>query len=277
MIPRYRKTLKRCFSVLVLVVLTLAAGLAPAHAAQIENPKAPVKSELREHGQGALPAQPEAAQQEGIKAEESDEETVYTHTPLVASISDAIFRDNPQATAPNQVALRQKHIALTARSFEWINTIIILLCIVIPIARILPKVLRKRDQTMKQNLELARKTTAEAGARLSAVEARLARLDEEISNIRSQVEEDARKDEARIKASIEEESTKIVATAEQEIAAAAAHAQRGLKTLAADLAIEQAAKQMILTPETDRELIQEFVATTAGDGKSSYGKTGGRS
>jgi F-type H+-transporting ATPase subunit b len=273
----YRKALNWLTYLIVLAAVIAGLAAAPARASQVENPNAPVKSELKEHGQGALPAQPKVAKQGGIKAEESDEETVYTHTPLVASISDAIFHDNPSAAAPDRVALRQKHIAFTARSFEWINTIIILLAIVLPMARILPKVLRKRDQTLKHQLELARKTTAEAQARMSAVEAQLARLGEDIAGMRAHVEEEARQDEARIKASIEEESAKIVASAEHEIAAAAAHAQRSLKAFAADLAIEQAARQLTLTPETDRGLIQEFVASAAGDGAARESKTGGRS
>ncbi len=273
----YHRALNRLVFLTVLAVISAGLAAAPARASQLENPNAPRRSELKEHGQRALPAQPEQLGVVGVKAEESDEETVYTHTSLVASISDAIFRDNPRATEPAQVALRQEHIGITAKSFEWINTIIILLAIVLPIARILPKVLRKRDQTLKHNLEVARTTTAAANARLSAVEAQLARLDEEIAKIRTHVEEEARQDEARIKASIEEESAKIVASAEQEIAAAAAHAQRGLKAFAADLAIEHAARQLILTPETDHGLIQEFVASTAGDGQASLGNRGARS
>jgi F-type H+-transporting ATPase subunit b len=103
------------------------------------------------------------------------------------------------------------------------------------------------------------------------VEAQLARLDDEIAKIRANVEEESKQDEARIKASIEEERARIVASAEQEITAAAAHAQRGLRHFAADLAIESAARQLILTPETDRALIDEFVSDTTGAGK------GGRS
>ena len=41
---------------------------------------------------------------------------------------------------------------------------------------------------------------------------------------------------------------------------AAAQARRGLRNFAADLAIEQAARQLVLTPETDRALIAEFTA-----------------
>lgn len=291
--PHHNNSVSRLILVLLFGAIAGGLALAPAQASeQIENPNAPVKSELREHGQGALPAQPRqvpgplaaqpgqvnlGAQPGQVKKEEAEEDNVYRHTTLVASISDTVFHDNPRATDPESVARRADHIEITARTFEWVNTIIILFAIVLPVARIVPKVLRKRSQNLRHDLEQAQKTTADANARLGAVEAQLARLDEEIAKIRAHVEEESKQDEARIKASIEEESARIVASAEQEIAAAAAHAQRGLKAFAADLAIEQAAKQLILTPETDRELIAEFVASATSDGNGSTGRTGGRS
>jgi F-type H+-transporting ATPase subunit b len=91
------------------------------------------------------------------------------------------------------------------------------------------------------------------------VEAKLSKFDSEIAAIRAQVEAESKHDEQRIKASIQEESGRIVAAAEQEISVAAAQAKRGLRSFAAELAIEQAAKQLVLTPETDRALIAEFV------------------
>lgn len=261
----------RLFSVGLLAGITVGLMLTPAVArCQNAKPDAPVKSDHANDGQIRFGAPPGH-----IKREEAEEENIYRHTALVATISDAVFHDDARATDPEKIDLREKHIEITARTFEWINTLIILLAIVLPLSRILPKVIRKRAQTLSQNLETARKTTAEANARLSAVEAQLARLDDEIGKIRAQVEEESKQDEARIKASIGEESARIVASAEQEIAAAAAHAQRGLKAFAADLAIEQAAKQMILTPETDRELIAEFVASATNSANSA--KTGGRS
>jgi hypothetical protein len=41
-----------------------------------------------------------------------------------------------------------------------------------------------------------------------------------------------------------------------------------LRNFAADLAVGQAAKQLTLTPETDRALIAEFVGDVTGKGKS---------
>jgi F-type H+-transporting ATPase subunit b len=64
-----------------------------------------------------------------------------------------------------------------------------------------------------------------------------------------------------------------VASAEQEIGVAAAQARRSLRTFAADLAIEQAAKQLTLTPDTDRALIEELVAGVASDGAGNGGKS----
>ena len=136
----------------------------------------------------------------------------------------------------------------------------------------MPKIVRKRSQTLKHDLQTAREATADAQARLSAVEAKLAGLGEEMQKFRAQVEQDSLEDEKRIKASIGEESARIVAAAEQEIDVAANLARRGLRSFAADLAIDQAAKQIKLTPETDRALIAEFVAGVAGEAASKGGK-----
>lgn len=188
----------------------------------------------------------------GANETAAEDENVYRHTPLVQSLAKLLHLG----------------VETTARLFEYINFAIIALAIVIPLVRIMPKVIRQRSQTLKHDLETARKTTADANARLSAVEAKLSRLDSEITAIRAQVEEDSKHDEVRIKATIEEESGRIVTAAEQEIAVAVAQAKRGLRHFAADLAIEQAAKQLVLTPEADRALIAQFVGDAAKGGQN---------
>ena len=77
----------------------------------------------------------------------------------------------------------------------------------------------------------------------------------------------------RITASLEEESKRIVESAEQEIAMAAAQARRGLRTFAADLAIDQAAQKLVLTAENDRALIAEFVGDVLRKGTPAGGKS----
>jgi F-type H+-transporting ATPase subunit b len=200
---------------------------------------------------GEQPSQP--AQE---KKDAEEDHSIYLHTPMVASIGKALHLS----------------VETTANLFLVINSAIILLAIGIPLAKFLPKVIRKRNISLSHSLENARKTAADANARLKAVEAQMSRLDEEIAKIRVQVEEESKREEARIKATIEEESVRIVASAEQEITAAAAQAKRGLRHYAADLAIEQAARQLVLTPETDRALIAEFMSEAqngaAGGGKN---------
>ena len=205
----------------------------------------------------AAAQQPAAAQSEPstgqIKPKDKSSQTneeAFTHTRLVQSIGKAVGLD----------------VDTTAKLFLWINFAIVFFAIVIPLAKFLPKVLRGRRETLSKNLEEARKTTADANSRLSAVEAQLSRLDEEIAKIRAQVEDEIKNDETRIKSSLVEESARIVAAAEQEIDVAAAQAQRGLKAFAADLAIDQAVRQLTLTAENDRALIEEFVAQTSGEG-----------
>lgn len=244
----------------ILAAVLLAAGMLSVSAlAQDNRAAAPATTPAAQNAAGGLSAQPGQ-----VKAEEQEEENIYRHTALVTTISDSIFHDDKNATDPEKVEARQKHIEITARTFEWVNAAIILLCIVVPLARFMPKVMRKRSQTLNHSLEVARKATADANARLSAVEAQLSRLDEEIAKIRVQVEEESKQDEVRIKASIGEESARIVAAAEQEINVAAAQARRGLRTFAADLAIENAAKQLSLTPEADSALIEEFIQEAGG-------------
>ena len=64
---------------------------------------------------------------------------------------------------------------------------------------------------------------------------------------------------------MEDEKKKILAAAEQEISAATMQAQRQIQQYAAELAIEQAAKKLVVSAETDRLLVQGFARRLAGD------------
>jgi F-type H+-transporting ATPase subunit b len=188
--------------------------------------------------------------------EEAEQEHELLHAPAVQSLA------------------RMLHLNLDTTIFLLlgINFAIIFFAVAIPLARIMPKIIRKRSQTLSQDLETARAATADAQSRLSAVEAKLAGLGEEMQKFRNQVEQDSLEDEKRIKAALSEESARIVAAAEQEIGVAAAQIRRGLRDFAANLAIEQATKQLKMTPETDRALIAEFVAGVGADAAGKGGR-----
>jgi F-type H+-transporting ATPase subunit b len=189
------------------------------------------------------------------KAEENEHDQ-YRHSPTVQSIARLMHVD----------------VETAARLFEIFNVSVVIFGIGIPLARIMPKLLRKRSEKIRGDIEVARKTSEDASIRLSAVEAKLANLDREIAKFRTEVEQQIAQDEQRGKAALEEESARIVASAEQEIGVAAAQAKRTLRHFAADLAIDQAVKKMVLTPETDRALIAEFVGETGRDGMNGGGK-----
>lgn len=227
----------------MLAAVLFAAGLAaPRHAAAQE----PAPSAF---------SKPSGAAQNEARVEANREERkeldLYRHASIVQVLGRKLGLD----------------LETTARIFEAINFLIIFFAIVIPVVRIVPKMLRKRSETLNQDIMTAREATADANARLSVVEQKLAGLDAEIQRFRAQIEQESLEDEKRIKASIGEESARIVAAAEQEITQAAAQARRGLKHFAADLAIAQAEKQLVLTPEIDRAVIDEFIAG-AGKGGS---------
>jgi F-type H+-transporting ATPase subunit b len=161
-------------------------------------------------------------------------------------------------------------VETTANLFEFLNFGIVVLLIGVPLVKFVPKLLHTRGEKVRTDIDAGRKATAQANLRLGAIEAKLSGLDGEIAQIRAQVEEESKQDEARIKSTIGEESARIVAVAEQEIEASAAQARRSLRHFAADLAIDQAVHQLAITPETDRALIAEFL----GDANMSPAKGG---
>ncbi len=188
-------------------------------------------------------------------SEKNDDEQ-FLHAPAVQSLARLLHLD----------------LQTTIDIFLGINFAVIFLLIAVPLSRYMPKILRKRSRNLSHDLEVAREATADAKARLSAVEAKLAGLGEEIAKYRAEIEQEALEDEKRIKASLSEESARIVSAAEQEIGVAVAQAKRGLRSFAADLAIEQASQQIKLTPETDRALIHEFMAGVSADGSGKGGR-----
>jgi len=153
----------------------------------------------------------------------------------------------------------------SATVFQLIDFLLLALALGWGLVKFLPKAIRDRNTSIQKHLVDARTATEEARVRLNSVEARLAKLDDEIAAMRAHAEQDIAKEEKRIKASVEDEKKKIVAAAEQEISVATLHAQKQLQQYAAELAIEQAAKKLVVSAETDRLLVQNFAQHLGGD------------
>jgi F-type H+-transporting ATPase subunit b len=154
-----------------------------------------------------------------------------------------------------------------ANVFTIFNIVILFGGIGYGLLKVLPKAFRNRSTAIQKHLVDARTATEEATARLSSVEDRLAKLDDQIAAMRAQSEADSVRDEQRILASVEDEKNKILAAAESEIQSATILARREIQKYAAELAIEQAARKLVVTAETDRLLVESF-AHKLGEGSN---------
>jgi F-type H+-transporting ATPase subunit b len=224
----------------VFVMLAVLFVAAPSVCAVAQEPVAV------QNGSESTPA---ASSAEKNKHEE-DENDAYRHSPTVKAIGAKLGMDPEQA----------------ATAFTITNLVVLALLVGWFLVKTLPKTFRNRNAGIQKQLTEARSAAQEASTRLSGVEARLGKLDEQIAAMRVQAEKDAAHDEQRIKLSVEEEKKKILAAAEQEIAAATAQARRHIQQYAADLAIDHAAKRLVVSAETDRLLVKDFARRLAADG-----------
>jgi F-type H+-transporting ATPase subunit b len=202
------------------------------------------------HAKAQEPAtgKPEVQSSEKNK-QEVDENDQYLHSPTVRALG-AKFGLSPEQAAT---------------TFTFLNFVVLAGFVGWFLAKALPKTFRNRNTAIQKDLVDARTATEQASARLSSVEDRLSKLDSQIAAMRAQAEKDSAQDQQRIQASVEEEKQKILAAAEQEITAATALAQRQIQQYAAELAIEQAARKLVVTAETDRLLVQNFARRLTGD------------
>lgn len=233
----------------VVVAMSLSLGLpgmsAPLHALQPE----PARQSMS--GEAGSPAQQPSVENE----REEDETDVYRHSATVRFIGRKLGMSPEKA----------------ATTFEFLNFFVLAAAVLWVLSRALPKTFRARSSGIQKQLLDARAVTEQASARLNSVEGRLGKLDEQIAEMRRQFEADTVSEEQRMRASVELEKTKILAAAEQEIQAATSEARRQLQQYAADLAIEQAAKKLVVSAETDRLLVQNFarrLAHSSGEGEN---------
>ncbi len=183
-----------------------------------------------------------AGQSPEANKSEEDENDVYRKSPMVKKMGAMIGMNTDQS----------------ATAFEMANFLMLAVLLGWFLLKALPKTFRNRNAAIQKHLVDARSATQEANARLGSVEDRLGKLDGIIAELRAQSEKDAVAEEQRFRVSAEEEKAKILAAAEQEIAAATVQARRELQTYAAELAIEQASRKLVVNAETDRLLVQAF-------------------
>jgi len=225
----------------------------------------------------SAPAQAAPAAQEPSKQQVKKPENPGFGQQLARETREAAGEEDDTAafkSSPSVVFLA-RITGLDLRHAYWLavllNFIVIAAVLFWAARKYMPGAFRARTAAIQRAMEEARRASEDANRRLAGVEARLAKLGDEISAMKASGEADLAAEEARIKAAAEEDARKIVESAEQEIAAAAKAAHRDLTSYAADLAISLAKKQIHVDPATDSSLVRNFsdrLASADSAGKS---------
>jgi F-type H+-transporting ATPase subunit b len=147
--------------------------------------------------------------------------------------------------------------------FKWINFAIVAALLGWVFLKLTPPIFRKRAETISSAITKATAAKTEADRRLKDAESRLARLQQEVAELRASAQREDVGEAERIRNATQNDVQKIGLAAKAEIEAAERAARMELKALAANLAVDQAesllAKQ--LTPQTQEMLVANFMQT----------------
>jgi len=247
MISLSRNFVRRSALLILAMALLFAPGrgLLAQDSSSVPAHHAPVQQAPASAGETTTPDAASPEKKEEVK----DENDEYLKSPMVVKLGAMLGLKPAQA----------------ATAFTLFNFVVLAIAVGYMLLKMLPKTFRNRNTAIQKQLVDARTATEEATSRLNSVEERLSKLDSQIADMRTHAEADAVRDEQRIKASVEDEKAKIIAAAEAEIQAATNLAQKQIQQYAAELAIDQAARKLIVTAETDRLLVESFAHRLGSD------------
>lgn len=228
---------------LSLLFLALSQGHAAQAASAAASDAAAQPSVSQAQAKHQAQRREEIEQKKIDNPEVDDEVNIYRHSATVQKLANAFGMS----------------VEVMSRWLEGLNFLVVMAFIVWFLARIMPKTLRARTERIQRELQQARTVTEDANRRLASVEERLARLDTEISGIKTQAQQDAVEKEKQMRAALEQEKQSILDSSTQEIAAASSKAQSQLKRMTAELAIERAKHRIAVSADADRSLVETFL------------------
>jgi F-type H+-transporting ATPase subunit b len=141
--------------------------------------------------------------------------------------------------------------------WKFLNLFLFVALLIYFLRRPVSEAMRARRESIRVELIRAQEERNAALAKLEEVEARLTRLDTEVSSIREQSAREAEQERERIRQSTEEDVLKLRAQAQREIESAGKAARMELRRFAAEQSV-QLAEEMIrgeMRPEDDARLI----------------------
>lgn len=143
-------------------------------------------------------------------------------------------------------------------AWKFVNLFIFILLLVYALRRPLSEAFRARREGIRRDLMRAQEERNAALAKLEEVDARLARLDEDVTRIRTQSAREAADESERIRQATEAEIQKLREQARREIESAGKAARQELREFAAEQSV-RLAEEMIrqdMRPEDDARLIK---------------------
>ena len=234
---RLRSGLKRIFPLLLLV----GSLFAPMHVVRAQ--------EAAARTQGTREGSPQAESPQANQ-EVQDENDAYRHSPMVQKLGRMMGMSTETA----------------ATAFEVFNFAILAFALVYVLAKTLPKTFRDRTSAIQKHLVDARTATEEASARLNSVEERSGEAGRpDRRDARSGREGRGRRGAPDSSRASRKRRRALWRRRRQEIASASLLAQRQLQKYAAELAIEQAGRKLVVSAETDRLLVQQFARRLGAD------------
>lgn len=145
--------------------------------------------------------------------------------------------------------------------WKWGNFILLFGGLAYYLRRPLREFLQTRARGIEEGLASGKRAQEEAEAKMSAIEARLACLDEEIDGLKQQAARESEKERQRIIDSSQAEAERVVAMARREIEGLQRSAQMELRAHVARLAVDLAEERLRrdLEPSQNQRIISRFV------------------
>jgi F-type H+-transporting ATPase subunit b len=184
--------------------------------------------------------------------------------PLILVAGAMLAQEHPQQTAGRKTE-GGEHTAAPEPDltlWKWANFAILAGVLGFFIAKNAGPFFASRTAEIRRGIDEAREMRADAEARAAQMDKMIASLGEEIENLRKTAQAEAAAQGERVREETQREIAKIQAHAEQAIASALKAAQAGLKSHAANLAVELAARKVQdrITAQDQDALVRVFAA-----------------
>ena len=150
--------------------------------------------------------------------------------------------------------------------FKWINFAIVAGLVAWVFLRLTPPFFRKNAETISSAITKATAAKAEAERQVREAEQKLARLQQEVAELRVTAQRESAAEAERLRAITQSDIQKVGVAAKAEIEAAERAARLELKAITANLAVDGAEELLKkeLTPQAQGSLVAAFVQSVAG-------------